>query len=206
MSEPKPQNVQLPIKSKRLLLKDLTVAEAEAVFQYRSLPQVTIFQGWAPISVAEVTRFIEEDICHTLNQPDTWFQLGIFMREGQALIGDLGIHFLYDDHQSDPSHGTRGQGSVVEIGITIAPQFQGKGFATEAVGCGLDFLFDQLNISKVVASVDPKNQKSMALMENIGFHLKGIHKNAVLFREEWTDDAVFEMTPQNWRNPMKPKG
>lgn len=183
-----------PLQTSRLLLKELELADANPLFGYRSLPEITRFQGWAPKSQEDSIRFIAEDICHIMNQPDTWFQLGIFLREGETaklLIGDLGIHFLLEE-------------STAEIGVTISPEFQGKGLATEAVRCVMGFLFEGLTKSKVVASVDPANKKSMTLMEGIGFQLKGVYKNAVLFRGEWADDAVFEITAEQWENRPTP--
>jgi len=204
MSETKASRLETPIQTPRLLLKDLSVADAEALFQYRSLPEVIRFQGWAPTSVEDAIRFITEDICHDLDKPDTWFQLGIFLGDEKTLIGDLGIHFLPE--KTDCSNGAVNDDGVdvVEIGITVAPVFQSKGFAKEAVGGVMDFLFNELHKSKVVASVDPENKKSMALMAGIGFTLKGIYKNAILFRGEWADDAVFEMTAKQWQNHSKP--
>jgi RimJ/RimL family protein N-acetyltransferase len=191
VSETKTSQLQFPLQTTRLLLKGLTTPDAEAFFQYRSLPEVTRFQGFAPTSVEGAIRFIEEDICHDMDQPGTWFQLGIFLKDNRTLIGDLGIHFLPEE-------------STVEIGVTIAPEFQGRGLASEAVGRVMDFLFDELHKSKVVASVDPENQKSMALMAGLGFQLKGVFAQSVLFRGEWADDAVFEMTMQQWQNRPKP--
>jgi RimJ/RimL family protein N-acetyltransferase len=186
VKETKAIQSQTSLLSPRLQLKELTVVDAENLFRYRSLPEVTRFQGWAPTSVEDAVRFIENDICHEMNQPDTWFQWGILLREGQTLIGDLGIHFLPDE-------------STVEIGVTIAPEFQGRGLAAEAVACVMDFIFHTLHKSKVVASVDPMNEKSMALMCRVGFQLEGIYKNAVFFRGEWVDDAVFFMTRELWQ-------
>jgi RimJ/RimL family protein N-acetyltransferase len=174
----------------RLLLRGLKPADAQALYEYRSLPEVTRFQGFSPETVSDAIRFIKEEISHEIDQPDTWYQLGIFLQEDDTMIGDLGIHFL-------PEH------KEAEIGVTVAPIYQGRGFATEAVGCALDFLFNSLHKNKVVASVDPKNSKSMSLMTGVGFQLTGIYKNTVLFRGEWTDDAVFEMTSNQWLN--KPK-
>jgi RimJ/RimL family protein N-acetyltransferase len=187
----KDSQLALSLQTPRLLLKGLMADDGAAFFGYRSHPEVTRFQGFAPETVEDAVRFIEEDICHEMNRPGTWFQWGIFLREGQTLIGDLGIHFLPEE-------------SSVEIGVTIAPDFQGKGFATEAMGCVMGFLFDTLGKSKVVASVDPKNLKSMALMKRTGFELEGIYKNTVLFRGEWADDAVFSMTRKQWQNRPKP--
>lgn len=191
VTETNPLNLQTP----RLLLKGLTTADAEALFAYRSLPEITRFQGWAPISVDEAVRFVEQDICHEINQPDTWFQIGIFLRENQTMIGDMGLHFLIGEQANNS----------VEIGITVAPGFQGRGFASEAVRGMLDFLFDTLQKKNVVASVDPQNESSMALMRRVGFQLEGIYKNSVLFRGEWADDAVFQMSRQQWHETPKPR-
>jgi RimJ/RimL family protein N-acetyltransferase len=178
------------MQTPRLLLRGLEPADAQALFEYRSLPEIKRFQGFSPETLIDSLRFIQEDISHEMNQPDTWYQLGVFLREDNTMVGDLGLHFL-------PESGE------VEIGVTIAPEFQGRGIATEAVGCAFDFLFNKLHKNKVLASVDPKNHKSMALMARVGFQLIGIYKQTVLFRGEWTDDAVFEMTVNQWLNQTK---
>lgn len=205
----------------RLLLKDLTIDDAEALFTYRSLPQVTEFQGWSPTQISDAVKFIEQDICHVLNQPDTWVQLGIFFKvcdkgsndeigdfaknvgdchnDDKTLIGDVGIHFLPEVNDE-----SKASDSVltVEIGITIDPSYQGKGYASEAVRRVLDYLFEDLHKDKVIASVDPKNRKSMALMKNVGFQLDGIFPKSVFFRGEWADDAAFSITLEQWRNRL----
>jgi len=184
------ENIVFQVQTPRLRLKGLTTTDGEALFRYRSCPEVTQFQGWAPTSVEDALRFIENEICPVMDTPDTWFQLGIFLREENILIGDLGIHFLPE-------------ASTVEIGVTIAPEFQGNGYASEALLHVLGFLFRTLGKHKVIASVDPKNHKSMALMKSVGFQLDGIYKNAVKFRGEWADDAVFIMTRANWQTINK---
>jgi len=202
------EHLTVQLETPRLLLKDLTVDDAEALFAYRSLPEVTEFQGWTPTQISDAVQFIEQDICHILNQPDTWVQLGIFQKgndsNGQndvngdkTLIGDVGIHFLPEKTKEtqNPNHG-----EAVEIGITINPAYQGIGYAAETVGRVLDFLFEELHKSKVIASVDPNNLKSMALMKNVGFRLEGIYPKSVFFRGEWADDAAFSMTLDQWRN------
>jgi RimJ/RimL family protein N-acetyltransferase len=191
MAETKNNLFMTPLRTRRLLLKGLTTPDAEAFLRYRSLPEITRFQGFLPKSVEDAIHFIEDDICHVMDQPDTWFQLGIFQSDTMTLIGDLGIHFL-------------SEGREVEIGVTIAPEFQGKGFAKEAVGRVLDFLFNVLQKNIVVASVDPANQTSMSLMTGLGFRLIGIYPQSILFRGEWADDAVFQMTVNQWCNQPKP--
>jgi len=51
------------------------------------------------------------------------------MKDGQ-LIGDIGVRFLDD--------------SQVELGYTLSPEYQGKGYAAEAVNAVIDYLFTVL--------------------------------------------------------------
>ena len=63
----------------------------------------------------------------------TWFQLAIELVETGELIGDCGLHTLAD------------RPGQAEIGITMACEHQGRGYATEAVSCLLDYVFRRLD-------------------------------------------------------------
>jgi RimJ/RimL family protein N-acetyltransferase len=176
------------LQTERTQLRALDSSDADALFGYRSLPEITRFQGWAPVTADEAKDFIDTQICHTLDQPGTWFQMGIFSLETKTLIGDVGLHFLEEEKDT------------VEIGITLAPLLQGNGFAQEVIQAVLSFLFETLHKNKIIASVDPDNLKSINLMERTGFRLEGIYQKAFLFRGEWVDDAVFILNRENWQN------
>ena len=66
-------------------------------------------------------------------------QLTVEDRETGHLVGDFGISPA--DH--DPG--------VIKIGYTIAPEYQGSGYATEAVGALIDYAFDVLGVDIVRA-------------------------------------------------------
>jgi hypothetical protein len=46
------------LSTQRLLIRPVVLADAEAVFGYRSLPQVSRFQSWLPASVGDVVDYI----------------------------------------------------------------------------------------------------------------------------------------------------
>jgi [ribosomal protein S5]-alanine N-acetyltransferase len=66
-----------------------------------------------------------------------------------------------------------------EIGYTLARAAWGRGLAGEAVGRGLAYAFDELALHRVEADVDPRNLRSLALLERLGFRREG------LLRERW---------------------
>lgn len=48
------------LRSKRLYLRRLMASDAGNLFRYRSDPDVSRYQGWAPASESEALRFIED--------------------------------------------------------------------------------------------------------------------------------------------------
>ncbi|MEV6409994.1 GNAT family protein [Kribbella sp. NPDC051718] len=173
------------ITTERLELRRFQPEDAAAFSAYRSVPEVARFQSWnAPFSPEEaqrtVARFAEGDPL----QPG-WFQYAIAL-DGQ-LIGDIGLNTFDNLMQAD-------------IGYTLAPEYQGKGYATEAVGGLLDQLFTVRELHRVSAEVDARNVASARLLERLGFQQEGFRPQNTWFKDEWTDDLLFGLLQSNWRS------
>jgi RimJ/RimL family protein N-acetyltransferase len=105
----------------RLRLRRLCPDDAPAICAYRALPEVARYQSWDSFSLDEADRLIAGNAGLLLDTPGTWFQLGIVSISSGQLIGDCGLHFLAD------------QPRQVELGITLGPAHQRRGFAREAL-------------------------------------------------------------------------
>jgi len=55
-----------------------------------------------------------------------------------------------------------------EVGWAIAPEFQQRGFGTEAARACIDWAFDHLGWTQVVHCIDPANTASIALAQRLG--------------------------------------
>ena len=162
-----------------LRLDALRPADAEALFAVRSHPEVARWQGWVPDSVEAALAFIEGNATAAFGTPGGWRQLAI--RVDGELVGDLGAN-------------VDGEARQAEIGITIAPWHQRRGLATGALGLLLDrLLAPGSGVDRVVASVDPRNTASMALMVRAGLRQEALHRKSLWWRGEWVDDAVFSI-------------
>ena len=60
--------------------------------------------------------------------------------------------------------------STHEIGWRLAPEFWGKGFASEGAGALLAFGFDQLSLNEIISFAVWSNVRSTAVMERLGMH------------------------------------
>jgi RimJ/RimL family protein N-acetyltransferase len=170
----------------RLRLDVLHESDAETLFQYRSDPSVALYQGWCPSSSDEVLDFIRAQQQISLDVPDSWLQLAIRLSGNGILIGDLGLHLPADPDGS------------YEFGITIAPAYQGNGYAREAAQALLDFLFRRLGAHRVHASIDPRNVASAALLRSLGMRQEAHFRESLKMRGEWVDDVIFALLAREW--------
>lgn len=179
-------NTHFPIESERLILRPVKTEDAEDIFGYRSNAIINRFQGWIPETIEDVRDFIQHKVSTAIDQPNTWFQLAIIRKDTSELIGDVGIHFFE-------------LGSLqVEIGCTLNFNQHGNGFATEALTETLNFLFRNLNRHRVIASIDPRNEKSIKLVERLGM-LKEFHfRKSLWINNEWVDDLVYALLKEDW--------
>ena len=122
------------------------------------------------------------------NTPGTWYQLGIVLRNADDLIGDCGVRVLETESRQ------------AEIGITLAPAYQGHGYATEAMKSIFDYLLVRLGKHRVFTSVDPCNQRSMALMQRLGMRKEAHLVESLWFKDQWADDVIFAMLQREWKS------
>lgn len=174
------------IETKRLRVDRLATTDADNLYGYRSMPEVSRFQSWAPDSVENAEEFIAGAAAVSFDQPNSWFQLALRERKSEVLIGDVGLHFIDDD------------GFQVEIGITVSPMRQNQGVASEALEAILDYLFFNLKKHRVIASIDPGNQASVHLFQKIGFRKEGHFRQSLFLNGKWVDDVIFGILRSEW--------
>lgn len=172
------------LTTERLLIRRLNISDSPAFFTYRSLPEVYEYQSFKPVDITDADRFIYGVAEHP-NIPNTWFQLAVCLKRNNELIGDIGIHFLEDDAQ-------------VELGYTIAPAFQGQGYAIEAVRAVIHYLFSGLNKHRIIASVDPNNIRSIKLIDGLGIRKEAHFVKSIKINDEWLDDCVYAILNEEW--------
>jgi RimJ/RimL family protein N-acetyltransferase len=170
----------------RLLIRNLAPGDAESFYAYKCLPEATQYQYWRPKSLDEIVCFIRDMQTVEPNTPGTWLQLAICLKDDGIMIGDIGIHFSEDEEFQ------------AEIGYTISPAWQHKGYASEAAKAILEYLFTSLGIHRVHASVDPRNIASAAVLERLGFRQEAHFIQSIFMDGEWQDDCIYAMLDTEW--------
>ena len=174
------------LESARLRIDRLQVSDAAEMHHYRSMPEVGRFQTWDVKTKEGAAVYIAGASDIEFGKNGTWFQLAVRDKSTGKLLGDLGLHFLdADRHQ-------------VEVGITISPEQQKRGYASEALATVLEYLFVDLKVHRVVGSVDRDNQASSCLLQKLGFRKEGHLVQSLLIDGEWVDDVVFGLLSSEW--------
>ena len=174
------------LTSARLLLRRLHRDDAEALCAYRSLPEVARYQSWDSFGPDDAARLIESQSTAEPDIPGTWFQFAIVGEATGEFIGDCGLHCPKDNPRQ------------MEMGITLSPQHQGRGYAAEAVECVLDYLFGSLDKHRVFASTDALNRPAAALFRRLGFRQEAHLDESLWFKDQWGSEYVFAMLKREW--------
>ena len=166
------------LTTERLVLRRFRPADVEVLAAYRSDPAVARYQSWeAPYPLRKAEYAIETMAAADPTQPG-WFQYAVELTAERTLIGDVGVN-LHDNLMQ------------AEMGYTLAPKWQGHGYATEAVQAVLDHLFRVQGLHRVSAECDARNLPSARLLERTGFRREGLLRRHTWIKGEWTDDLLY---------------
>jgi RimJ/RimL family protein N-acetyltransferase len=179
----------LILETPRLILRPFEDNDLENFLAYRSDQQIFMYQGWEiPYTREMALDFIGE---MKIGQPGYrwhWYQLALELKSEDVMIGDCGFHLLaYDRRQA-------------EIGFTIARQYQGYGYGTEAVIRLLDYLFGEMGLHRVQAACDPENVSSVRLLERVGMRREGHFVENFWSRDHWSDEYWYAILRREWEH------
>jgi len=138
----------MTIDTARCRIRVFTKADIDSFMRYRNNERWMRYQGYKGYA----REVYEHDL---LSSPtmDAGMQLAIAARLTDALLGDVYL---------------RRDGADCWLGYTLAPEYTGQGYASEAVSGILDWLTTN-GYRRALAEVDPENTASVRLLERLGF-------------------------------------
>ncbi|NVK09044.1 MAG: GNAT family N-acetyltransferase [Tenacibaculum sp.] len=79
------------------------------------------------------------------------------------------------------------------IGILIHPDFQQKGFASEALQLLINYCFTHLHLHQLYANITNNNTNSLHLFEKQNFKQIGIKKDWIFYNGTYKDELLFQL-------------
>ena len=97
-------------------------------------------------------------------------------RESGAIAGVININSI-----------VRGFFQSGYLGYYAAARFARRGYMTEGMKLVIRFAFDELNLHRLEANIQPENVASIALVKRCGFRREGFSPRYLQIRGEWRD-------------------
>lgn len=165
----------------RLSMRPLQLADAEAMFEYTSVPENFRFLRREPHISVEEDRIFIQSVLNGYRQHRE-FVWGICLHSEDHVIGTCR---LFDFHFDE---------MACEVSYLIHPTLHGCGIATEAVTRLIQYAFKELAIQKVHARCVAQNIGSARVMQKCGMRLE---KNLPHYSEQhgvWQDFLLYSIT------------
>jgi ribosomal-protein-alanine N-acetyltransferase len=144
------------LRTQRLILRELTLKDAEEVFIQRSNPEINKYIHRTPaLNSEEAIQFIQKITEQQKNKHSiTW---AITKNDSTKLIGSICLWNI------DPLHNT------AEVGYSIHPDFFKQGLMNESLIAVIKYGFGIMNAIRIDAFTNQKNIASLSLLARNGF-------------------------------------
>ena len=154
------------IETKRLVLRELTQRDAQAVFQnYADEDIANNFMDAPFTDIEQAKRLIDAFTAeYKQGQAITW---AISLSESDACIGTCSCMIK--------------SSSTAEIGYDLAKTQWGKGLMSEALHAVIAYSFEHLGVREINADTLSNNSRSIYLLNKLGFNLDDIRDNSHYF-------------------------
>jgi RimJ/RimL family protein N-acetyltransferase len=175
-----------PIRTERLLLRPFRPEDAEGLFERRNDPVVARYQDWVlPFPRERADHMASELAAMAGPENDEWWMTVVCDRETGEVFGDLALHLSLE-------------GRTAEVGYTFASAYWGRGYAVEALTALVDYLFDDVKVTRVFGMLHPDNPASAMVLERTGFLFEGHTKSSFWLGDENSDDWIYGLTRPDW--------
>lgn len=173
------------LETERLLLRRITIDDVNEIMELRGNPETMKYIPRPLITSKEEAlehfKMIDEKI-----EANVGINWAITIKGNPKLIGTIGHYRIQPENHR------------CEIGYMILPQYNGKGYVTEAIRVVLEYGFNDLNMHSIEAVIDPDNVASERVLQKNGF-VKEAH---ILENELWNgkfwDTVIYSILKRNF--------
>ncbi|MCM3724272.1 GNAT family N-acetyltransferase [Neobacillus cucumis] len=176
----------LPIlETERLILRKVTLDDAEDIFSYGANEEVTKYVTWnTHKTLSDTKEFIDIILNRYKNsQVAPW---GIEYKDNGKLIGT--IDFVW----WEPNH------KIAEIGYVISQDYWGNGLTTEAAKEVIKFGFEKMNLVRIQARCFVENIGSARVMEKTGMSFEGIIRKGIFVKGKHQDINMYSILEEEF--------
>ena len=187
-------DVDWPLRTERLVIRRATADDLDATWSFRRLPEISEWLTAAPETREEYAeKFLEADrlaVTLVIELPGA----------DPAVIGDLMV--AVEDAWAQREVAERAAGVQAELGWVIHPEYQGHGYAREAVEATIRMCFEDLGLRRLTAGCFAANEASWRMAEKLGMRRETATVRDSLHRSgTWMDGYSYALLADEWTPP-----
>lgn len=173
------------IEASRVLLRELGPRDVEALFAIFGDPQVCRYWSHPALEDLAAARALQAQIAECF-EDRRLFQWGLLERSSGTVVGTCTLAALTPRHRR------------AEVGFALARSAWGKGYVSEALRALLGFAFGTLGLHRLEADVDPRNARSIRVLERLGFQREGYLRERYHVHGETQDSVLYGLLEREW--------
>jgi ribosomal-protein-alanine N-acetyltransferase len=150
------------IETDRLKIRRHVPEDFEPMRSFFSDEEATRLLDMTPVQKTEAAiHALLDDVIASYDAEEPIFAMAIVEKEGDRFVGSCGM--APDD--LDPRE--------TQIFYVILPEYQGRGFASEAAAGLVEYAFTKLGVERLFASMAAENAASVKVAEKLGMKFEG---------------------------------
>ncbi|HZH62709.1 MAG TPA: GNAT family protein [Metabacillus sp.] len=168
------------LETKRLILREITKNDTDAIYSCFSNEDVTRYYGQERLNKIEQAEAFVDFFSNSYKEK-RGIRWGIERKGNQGLIGTIGFNAWSPKHRR------------AEIGYEIHPEHWRKGFTLEAVSKVIQYGFNEFGLTRIGAVVFIDNEASNKLLFKAGFQKEGVLRDYMYQNGETYDTYVYSI-------------
>ena len=174
------------LQTDRLRLRELTAADASAIFAIHGNAEAMRFFGTDPLlNVSEAEKLIEK-FASWRSMPNPGVRWGMEERCTGDLVGTCGL-FAWNR-----------EWCKCATGYELSARAQGQGLMREALLAAFSWGFAEMQLNRIEAQIHPENQASFRLAEKLGFQREGRLRQVARWGGEFRDLLQLGLLRADW--------
>jgi [ribosomal protein S5]-alanine N-acetyltransferase len=178
--------LNLPIHTERLVLRDFSMNDFEDMHDYASDPEVMRYMFHGPRDRAETRYHLKGILNDRRKTPRYLWELAVVDRESGRVAGACDL--------------TLNEDKVADLGYIFSRRFWGRGFATEAAQALVRAGFEELRLERIFSVCDIGHAASGRVLEKAGMRHKGVLERYYEAKGRWWDMHLYEIHRSEWNS------
>ncbi|MEV7995103.1 GNAT family protein [Streptomyces sp. NPDC086077] len=171
------------LTGERTVLRPFTAADADAIWEILSDPEVIrfTFDATTEVTLESVRPWYGSRSA----QPDR-LDLAVTDRDTGEVVGEVVLN-EWDPHTRSCNFRT-----------LIGPRGRGRGLGTEATRLVVGHGFERLGLHRVHLEAYGDNERALRVYRKVGFVVEGVRRESALRDGKWVDEVLMAVLDREW--------